>query len=513
MRRKRLGQTELNTLTKTIIRNFEERLRTLRLEPLVEHVGRVLTVGDGVAILAGLRDVAYSELVEFPSGAYGLCVNLEADRVGAIVLGDYLTIKEGDEVRATGRLISTPVGQELIGRVITPLGDAVDGRGSLKLKKFYPLEKIAPGVTLRRPVNTPLQTGIKAIDSMIPVGRGQRELIIGDRGTGKTALALDTIINQREENVICIYVAIGQKQMRIAQVVDQLERHDALKHTIVVTASASQPASLQYLAPYAGSAIGEYFMDQGKDVLVVYDDLSKHAWAYRQISLVLRRPSGREAYPGDIFYLHSRLLERACRLDDRLGGGSLTALPIIETLAGDLSAYIPTNIISITDGQIYLESDLFNAGIRPAVNVGLSVSRVGGAAQVKAMKQVTGPLRLDLAQYRALAAFVQFASDLDPDTKARIDRGSRMVEILKQPQFRPYPVEEQVAIFWAASHGYLDNLPVESISAFEQTYLDYLRLHEKKLLQTIKKERKITEDVTEKLKKASEKVAENFAIV
>lgn len=505
-----LTSKDIQRLSNDVVRTIEGRLKTAKPVVRRARVGSITSVGDGVVTLTGLDDIAYMEMVEFSHSIFGLAINLEPDRVGTIVLGDYLKLKEHDEVRATGKLMTVPVGKELIGRVVNPLGIPLDGKGQIKEVETYPIEKIAPGVILRQPVDTPLQTGLKAIDSMVPIGRGQRELIIGDRGTGKTAIALDTIINQKGNGVVCIYVAIGQKQVRIAQVIDELRRHDALEHSIVVVASASDPVSLQYLAPYAGCAIGEYFMDKGKDALVIYDDLSKHAWAYRQISLVLRRPSGREAYPGDIFYLHSRLLERASRLSKRMGGGSLTALPIVETQAGDLTSYIPTNIISITDGQIYLESDLFFAGIRPAINVGLSVSRVGGAAQVKAMKQVAGALRLDLAQYRELAAFVQFASDLDPATRARIDRGARMMEILKQPQFTPYTVEQQVVIFWLASHNYLDDIPIEHVSSFEKEYLEYLRQNEKKLLVRIQEEKKLGDDVNIILKQISDKFKESY---
>jgi len=455
-----------------------------------------------VAEITGLSKVSNQELVEFPQKIFGLVFNLEKDKVGAIVLGDWKKLRQGDEVLSTSELLSIPVGEELIERVINPLGQPLDGRGRIKTKKFYPIEKIAPGVTLREPVNNPVQTGIKAIDSMIPIGRGQRELIIGDRGTGKTALCLDTIINQKGKDLICIYVAIGQKSSRIARVVDSLKKYQALSHTVVVAANASDPASWQYLAPYAGCAIGEYFLDQGKDALVIYDDLTKHAWAYREISLVLRRPSGREAYPGDIFYLHSRLLERACKLSKKYGGGSLTALPIIETQAGDLSAYIPTNVISITDGQIYLESDLFYAGIRPAVNVGLSVSRVGGAAQIRAMKQVTGKLRLDLAQYRELAAFTQFTAELDPKTKALIERGARMVELLKQGQFEPLEVEKQVALIFAGTEGLLDDVNVNKMEEFETKYLEFLDKFYPSLLRQISKEKKLKTEVSEALKRA-----------
>lgn len=486
-----------------IAQEILKKLKAIDTKTEVDSIGEVLNVADGVAKISGLRELSYSEMVEFPDGVLGVAINLEKDEVGAIILGDYLSIKQGDRVKGTGRLLSIGVDEKLIGRVIDPLGNTLDGKGSISTKTFYPIEKIAPGVTKRQPVNTPLQTGLKAIDSMIPIGRGQRELIIGDRGTGKTAIAIDTIINQKDQNVICIYVAIGQKTSRVAQIVDLLQKHKAMDHTIIVTANASDSAALQYIAPFTGCAIGEYFMDKGKDVLVVYDDLSKHAWAYRQISLVLRRPSGREAYPGDVFYLHSRLLERACRLGEKFRGGSLTALPIIETQAGDISAYIPTNVISITDGQIFLESDLFYAGIRPAINVGLSVSRVGGAAQIKAMKQVAGKLRLDMAQYRELAAFAQFASDLDTQTKTQIERGARMVEILKQKQYIPMDVSEQVLILFAGTYGFLDDVEITRLSEFETKYLDYIKTIHKKLFTSIQKEGKISEDSIKELEKAT----------
>lgn len=481
-----------------------QKLKSFEARVEIGITGEVREVTDGVVRISGLRDLSYSEMVEFESGILGVAINLEEEEVGAIVLGDHLSIRQGDRVKGTGRLLSIGVSDKLIGRVIDPLGNPLDGRGTISTKAYYPIEKIAPGVVKRRPVNTPLQTGLKSIDSMIPIGRGQRELIIGDRGTGKTAIALDTIINQKDQNVICIYVAIGQKTSRVAQLVDILNKHHAMDHTIVVAASASDPASLQFIAPYTGCAIGEYFMDKGKDALVIYDDLIKHAWAYRQISLVLRRPSGREAYPGDVFYLHSRLLERACRMSEEFGGGSLTALPIIETQAGDLSAYIPTNVISITDGQIYLESDLFYAGVRPAVNVGLSVSRVGGAAQIKAMKQVAGRLRLELAQYRSLAAFVQFATDLDEKTKQQIERGARFTELLKQKQLVPLSVEKQVVLIFAASFGFLDDITIEKIAEFETKYLEYMETIHRKLMQTIKKGGKLEAELIEDLKEATE---------
>lgn len=494
----------------TITQEVLKRLRSF--EPSVEagFEGTVTDVADGAAKVSGLKDLAYSEMVQFPNGVYGVAINLEEESVGVIVLGDYLKIAEGQKVRGTGRLLSIGVTDGLIGRVIDPLGNPLDGKGRITTKTYYPIEKIAPGVIRRQPVNTPLQTGIKAIDAMIPVGQGQRELIIGDRGTGKTALVLDTIINQKGKDVLCIYVAIGQKTSRVAQVIDTLTKAGAMDHTIVVAANAADPASLQFIAPYTGCAIGEYFMDKGKNALVVYDDLSKHAWAYRQISLVLRRPSGREAYPGDVFYLHSRLLERACRLSKEYGGGSLTALPIIETQAGDMSAYIPTNVISITDGQIFLEGDLFYAGIRPAINVGISVSRVGGNAQVKAMKQVAGKLRLDLAQYRSLAAFAQFASDLDQSTRSQIERGARMVELLKQKQYMPIPVEKQVVLLFAGANGYLDDLPVSKLSEFENRFLEFMESVHRKILATIRKEEKLSDETIAALKKAIEEFKKAF---
>jgi F-type H+-transporting ATPase subunit alpha len=487
-----------------------KKLEKYTLSVKESRIGHVVSIADGVAKISGLNDVSYQEMLEFQNGVKGVAVNLEEDEIGAIILGEYLGIRVGDEVSGTKKLLSVPAGEELVGRVVDPLGEPLDKKGAIGAKTFYPLEKIAPGVTERQSVKTPLQTGIKAIDSMIPIGRGQRELIIGDRGIGKTALVLDTIINQRLEDVICIYVAIGQKTSRIAQVVSILEKNKAMDYTIVVAANASDSSALQFIAPYAGCAMGEYFMDRGKDVLVIYDDLSKHAWAYRQISLVLKRPSGREAYPGDIFYLHSRLLERACRLSEENKGGSLTALPIIETQAGDISAYIPTNVISITDGQIFLEPDLFYAGTRPAVNIGLSVSRVGGNAQVKAMKQVAGQLRLDLAQFRDLAAFAQLSTDLDQTTKQQIERGTRMMEILKQGQYKPMPVEKQVVLFWCGINGVLDDIPVSRISEFEIKYLEFMAQGHKDILDDIKKTKKIAEDTEKKLKKATEEFKKKF---
>lgn len=495
----------------SITREVVQKLKTYTPSVSAGFTGTVREISDGVAKVVGLQNVAYSEMVEFPGRVFGVAINLEEQEVGTIVLGEYLKIAEGDQVRATNRLLSIGVGDALIGRVIDPLGNPLDGKGAISTKTFYPVEKIAPGVIARQPVTTPLQTGVCAIDSMIPIGRGQRELIIGDRGTGKTAIVVDTIINQKKENVICIYVAIGQKASRVAQLIETLRKHGALDHTIIVAANASDSASLQYIAPYVGTAIGEYFMDKGKDALVIYDDLTKHAWAYRQISLILRRPSGREAYPGDIFYLHSRLLERACRLSKDHGGGSLTALPIIETQAGDMSAYIPTNVISITDGQIYLESDLFYAGIRPAINVGISVSRVGGAAQIKAMKQVAGKLRLDLAQYRELAAFSQFSTDLDTATKQQIDRGSRMVELLKQQQFKPLPVAQEVALLFAGTAGFTDSIETRDVARFGEELLSYLETMHKKLLGDIAKEKKLTDEIEAKLKKAISDFKKSFS--
>ena len=468
------------------------------------HIGRITAIADGVVKISGLPEVAYLERIQFKNGVAGFVINLEEDEVGAIVLGDYLGLHEGEEVESTGQLLYVPVGENLIGRVLNPLGEPIDGKGAMTTKKQYPIEKIAPSVMYREPVNMPLQTGIKAIDAIIPIGRGQRELIIGDRNTGKTAIAIDAIINQKKENVVCIYVAIGQKTSRLAHIISDLEKHDAMGHTIIVSGSASDPAAFQCLAPYAGCAIGEYFMDQGKDALVIYDDLTKHAWAYRQISLTLRRPSGREAYPGDVFYLHSRLLERACRVDKAHGGGSLTALPIIETQANDVSAYIPTNVISITDGQIYLESDLFNAGQRPAINVGLSVSRVGGSAQMKAMKKVAGNLKLDLAQYRELAAFAQFSSDLDETTRKQIDRGARMMEVLKQGQFAPIAVELQVILMWAGANGYMDDIAIPDINRFETDLLNFIRREGKKAATLLLKERQITLEIEKELHHAIE---------
>ncbi len=487
-----------------IIETLKKQISEAKIEATCQKVGKVVEVGDGIARITGLSDCMANEMLEFvgenKKSVFGVALNLEEDIVGAMILGEYTHIKEGDRVQGTGRILSVPVGEKLIGRVVNPLGESKDGKGEIKLEKFYPIEKIAPGVITRQGVRTPLQTGIKAIDSMIPIGRGQRELIIGDRQTGKTALAIDTIINQKGKDCICIYVAIGQKESKIAKIVAKLQEFGAMEHTIVLTTSASDPASLSFIAPYAGCAMGEYFMDKGKDALVVYDDLSKHAAAYRQISLLLRRPPGREAYPGDIFYLHSRLLERAAKMSPDYGGGSLTALPIIETQAGDVSAYIPTNVISITDGQIYLETDLFYRGIRPALNVGLSVSRVGSAAQIKAMKKVAGRLRLDLAQYRELEAFAQFAAELDEATRRQLERGKRLTEILKQDQYVPMPVENQVAILYAGVNGYLDDVPPEKVKEWEEKFHEYLKTEPSRVLEDISKEKDLTPTIEEKLK-------------
>ena len=477
----------------------------------LSEVGTVLSVGDGIARVFGLEKAMAGELLELPHGVFGMALNLDEESVGAVLLGETHRIKEGDQVRRTGKLMEVPVGEAVMGRVINVLGQPVDGKGPIAAEATLPLERLAPGVVDRRPVKEPLQTGIKAIDAMIPIGRGQRELIIGDRQTGKTAVALDTIINQKGTGVVCIYVAIGQKQSTVAQVVRTLEQYSALEHSVIVSASAADPATMQYIAPYSGCAIGEFFRDRGKHALVIYDDLSKHAAAYREISLLLRRPPGREAYPGDVFYLHSRLLERAAKLNDRLGGGSLTALPIIETQAGDISAYIPTNVISITDGQIFLESDLFYSGIRPAINVGLSVSRVGGNAQVKAMKQVAGTLRLDLAQYRELAAFAQFGSDLDKATRDQLARGQRLVEILKQGQYQPVPVEKQIVIIYAAVNGYLDGMEVTRGLAFERALFQHLDSAGAPVLRKIVERKALDDELKADLKTLLDQFRETFA--
>ena len=466
-------------------------------------VGTVIEIGDGIARIHGLSAARYNELLQFPHDIMGITMNLEEDSVAALVVGDYFQIEEGDEVRCTGRIAEVPVGEALIGRVVNSLGVPIDGKGPVKTDKTRPLERVAPNVVLRKPVDTPVQTGIKAIDSIIPIGRGQRELIIGDRSTGKTAIALDTIINQKDGDLICIYVAIGQKAAKVAQTVATLDKYGAMAHTIVVAANASDSVALQYLAPYSGCAMGEEFMEQGKEALVVYDDLTKHAWAYRQLSLLLRRPPGREAYPGDVFYLHSRLLERAAKYADEYGGGSLTALPIIETQSGDVSAYIPTNVISITDGQIYLETDLFNAGQMPALNVGISVSRVGSAAQTKAMKQVAGRLRLELSQYRELAAFAQFGTaELDKATRAQLERGQRITEVLKQPQYAPMPLEKQVMILYTAINGYLDDMPVGKVAKFEAEFHKFMEASHSEIGKEIATKKEIKTETEEALKKA-----------
>ena len=486
---------EITAIIKQQIQDYDVDLN-------VDDVGTVLDVGDGIAHIYGLERAMAGELLELPHGVYGLVLNLELDNVGAVLLGDDFLIKEGDEVRRTGKIMDVPVGDALIGRVVNPLGQPIDGKGAIQATERRPVEHPAPGIADRQSVNEPLQTGLKAIDAMVPIGRGQRELIIGDRGTGKTAIALDTIINQKGKDVICIYVAIGQKESTVARVVQKLEETGALDYTIVVSASASTGAPLQYIAPYAGVAMGEYFMYKGKHVLCVYDDLTKQAAAYRAMSLLLRRPPGREAYPGDVFYLHSRLLERAAKLSPELGGGSITALPIIETQAGDVSAYIPTNVISITDGQIFLGTDMFYSGIRPAVDVGLSVSRVGGSAQTKAMKQVAGKLRLELAQYRELAAFAQFGSDLDASTKAQLDRGERLTEMLKQPQYSPLKVEEQVVCLYAGINGYFKRLAVHDVPAFQDALLHYVHGNYANVLASIRDTKKLEEDTEKTLQQA-----------
>jgi len=477
----------------------------------VAEVGTVVSLGDGIARIYGLDRVMAGELLDFGNGVMGLALNLEEDNVGSVILGDYHGIKEGDQVKRTGRIISVPVGKAMIGRVVNPLGEPIDGKGPIQATEMYPIERIAPGVIERKPVKEPLQTGLKAIDAMIPIGRGQRELIIGDRQTGKTAVAIDAIINQKGKDVVCVYVAIGQKKSTVAQVVKTLEDAGAMGHTIIVSASASEPAPLQYLAPYAGCAMGEYFMFNKGHALVIYDDLSKHAQAYREISLLLRRPPGREAYPGDVFYLHSRLLERASKLSDKLGGGSLTALPVIETQAGDVSAYIPTNVISITDGQIFLETDLFHSGVRPAVNVGISVSRVGGAAQIKAMRSLSGTLRLDLAQYRELAAFALFGSDLDKTTQAQLNRGQRLVEILKQGQYKPLPVGLQVFSVFAGTQGLLDNMKIPHVRPFEAALHKWLLDDRAELLQKVETAQKFDDTLSGEMRAAITEFKDQYA--
>jgi F-type H+/Na+-transporting ATPase subunit alpha len=499
-----------------IIEELKKRISGFKSEASEKTFGRVISVGDGIARVSGLGDAMMSEMLEFKSAAgskFGVVLNLEEDSVGAIILDDTEGIKEGDEVVALKRILEVPVSEAIIGRVLNPLGKALDGREEIKTDKFYPVEKVAPGVITRESVKKPLQTGIKAIDAMIPIGRGQRELIIGDRQIGKTAIAIDTIINQKGQNVKCIYVAIGQKESKIAGIVAKLKEAGAMEYTTVILAGASDPASLLYIAPFAGSAMAEYFLDKGEDVLIVYDDLTKHAAAYRELSLLLRRPPGREAYPGDVFYLHSRLLERACKLNKDFGGGSITALPVIETQSGDVSAYIPTNVISITDGQIYLVPDLFYQGNRPAVDAGISVSRVGSAAQIKAMKKVAGKMRLEVAQYRELAAFAQFGSDLDDDTKRKLERGKRIVEILKQGQYVPMLVEEQVAIFFAVTNGLMDNVPVEKIVEFESKMIEYVQAKAVDALKAIKTSGELADDTVAKLKKTIEEFKETLEYI
>jgi len=495
---------EISSIIKEQIQRYVGKLE-------VSEVGTVMQVGDGISRVHGLEKAMAGELLEFPEGIYGMALNLEEDNIGVVLLGDDSKIKEGDIVKSTGRVVEVPVGDQLIGRVVNALGIAIDGKREIVTEKYRPIERVAPGVIERKSVDTPLQTGIKAIDAMIPIGRGQRELIIGDRQTGKTAIVIDTIINQKGQDVICIYVAIGQKASSVAKMVKTLEEAGAMDYTVIVAANASDAASLQYIAPYAGVAMGEEWMEAGKDVLIIYDDLSKHAVAYRSMSLLLKRPPGREAYPGDVFYLHSRLLERAARLSDELGGGSITALPIIETQAGDISAYIPTNVISITDGQIYLETQLFNAGIRPAINAGLSVSRVGGAAQIKAMKKVAGPIRVELAQYRELESFSQFGSDLDKSTKARLEQGRRIVEVLKQRQYNPQSIEHQVLILYVAVNEQLTDIPIEKVPEFEEEFLKQIDMKYSDIVSEIKKTKSISDELKVKLDKAIGEIKGNFS--
>ena len=496
---------EITSLLKKQIEDFKVTID-------VEEVGEVIMVGDGIARVVGLENAMASELIEFPGGVFGMALNLERDNVGIILFGDDRNIKEGDTAKRTGRIVEIGVGEEMLGRVVNPIGHPLDGKGKINATETYDIEKKALGVIDRQPVKEPLATGIKAIDSMIPIGRGQRELIIGDRQTGKTAIAIDTIINQKGGDVKCIYVAIGQKASTVATVIQTLEDRGAMDYTVVVAANATDPAPMQFIAPYAGAAIGEYFRDKGEHALVVYDDLSKHAWAYRQVSLLLRRPPGREAYPGDVFYLHSRLLERAAKLSDKLGGGSLTALPIIETQLSDVSAYIPTNVISITDGQIFLENDLFYSGIRPAINVGISVSRVGSNAQIKAMKQVAGSLKIDLAQYREIEGFAKFGSDLDKATLAQLTRGERLVEILKQNQFKPMKFGNQIALIYAGTSGHLDEIPTPKIVQFALEFDDYMEQEHSKILRAIDSEKELSDELKEELKKAVESFVESFKL-
>ena len=491
---------------------IKERIDNFELSVDVEETGKVISVADGIAQVYGLKNVMAGEIVEFENGEKGIALNLEESSVGVVILGKGSDITEGFSVKREGKLLKVPVGDEVIGRVVNPLGEPIDAKGPIEAKEYKFVEEKAPGIMARKSVHEPLQTGLKAIDALVPIGRGQRELIIGDRQTGKTTVAIDTIINQKGQDVVCIYVAIGQKQSTVAQVVKKLEEYGAMEYTIVVNAGASDSAALQYLAPYSGVTMGEYFRDNSRHALIIYDDLSKHAVAYREMSLILRRPPGREAYPGDVFYLHSRLLERAAKLSDELGAGSLTALPIIETQAGDVSAYIPTNVISITDGQIFLETDLFNSGIRPAINVGLSVSRVGGAAQIKAIKQVAGTLRLDLAQYRELQAFAQFASDLDEASRKQLERGQRMVEVLKQPPYSPLPVEKQVLIIFAGANGYLDDIPVESVTRFEAELMPFVEAKYPKLFEDIRTKKKIDDEIKAELTKVLDEFKTTFEI-
>ncbi len=500
----KLQADEISSIIKERIEDFEIKID-------IEETGKVISFADGIAKVYGLNNVMAGEMLEFENGEKGMAANLEESSVGVVVLGKGEGIREGMSVKRLGNLLRTPVGESLIGRVINPLGEPIDGKGPIEANEFRFVEEKAPGIMARKSVHEPLQTGIKAIDALVPIGRGQRELIIGDRQTGKTTVAIDTIINQKGQDVICIYVAIGQKQSTVAQVVRKLEEHGAMEYTIVVNAGASDSSTLQFLAPYTGVTIGEYFRDNGKHALIVYDDLSKHAVAYREMSLILRRPPGREAYPGDVFYIHSRLLERAAKLNDELGAGSLTALPIIETQAGDVSAYIPTNVISITDGQIFLESDLFNAGIRPAINVGISVSRVGGAAQIKAMKQVSGTLRLDLAQYRELQAFAQFASDLDEASRKQLERGQRMVEVLKQPPYSPLPVEKQILIIYAGANGYLDDIPVEKVTVFEKELYPFVETKYPQVFEQIREKKALDDELKEMMNKAIEEFKATFS--
>jgi len=498
--------------TKEISEVIRKRLKDFDAKLVAADVGRIVATGDGIAQIYGLQNAMAGELLEFPHETYGLALNLEEDQVRAVILGEYGHLHEGDEVRTTGRLLEVPVGDELIGRVVNPLGQAIDGKGPVKTSHTLPLEKIAPGVITRQRVDSPVQTGIKAIDAMIPIGRGQRELIIGDRFTGKTTILLDTIINQKGKDLICVYVAIGQNAASIARVAATLEENGAMEYTIIVAATASEPASLNFIAPYAGCAMGEYFMEQGKDALCCYDDLTKQAWAYREVSATLRRPPGREAYPGDVFYLHSRLLERAAKLNKAHGGGSLTALPVIETQANDVSAFIPTNVISITDGQIYLQSDLFNAGQRPALNVGISVSRVGGDAQTKAMRQVAGQLRLDLAQYRELAAFAQFASDLDTQTRNQLERGARLTELLKQDKYQPVALAEQVAVLYAGTQGHVDKVPVARVGEWEAAFVRFMRSERPGVLEAIEKQKALDDSLFERLQAAISTFNHQFGV-